>query len=292
MRHGVMLLLPAVLVLAPFPAVAQRDLTSFYSTARDRAAAPPDEASLTVVCDKELKGADVPEGYRGLHLSLLSAGSPRILLAAFSKKRLGEPKQAISLHVRYAPLPTALPSASGTLDWGYLYDRNGDGRVDYLVYLQNAHPVLPDPLPPDFPRVEAGAEGRIRVSAPLLHAMIDLGEMVFRHYADDNFDGRVDGAVLEEFDAERPMFVRDWLAYLASEPGGAVDRAWAFRRDLADTVRVLERDPGGYQVPAVSPGESAVPVAAVLDRASERLGVINAVLSQCKIGPEALDRGD
>jgi hypothetical protein len=292
MGRSVVLHAAALLALAPLPVSGQRDLRSFYAVARDRAAAPPNASSLKVVCERELKGDGVPAAYRGLRLSLLSAGSPRILLAAFSRKRLGDPQQAISLTVRYGPLPTARPKAGGTLDWGYLSDRNGDGRVDYLVYLQNAHPVLPDPLPADFPAVERGPQGQIRASLPLLHAMIDQAQMVFRHYADDDFDGSADGMVVEEFDAERPVFVRDWIVLRASVPGGELDQAWAFRNNLTDTLRVLPRGEAGYEVRTIDPEEPAVPAVVMLQRASERLAVINAVVEQCRIGPERLDRGE
>lgn len=292
MRRRIMLVALGMLAAGPSSAFAQRALLDFYPVARDRAASPPEETALKVVCEKELTGDAVPEPYRKLRLTLVSAGTPRVLLAVFSRKRLGDLKEAISLHVRYDPLPTALPRPSGSYDWGYLYDRNGDGRVDYLVYLQNAHPVLPDSIPADFPTVEPAPEGRYRISLPLLHQMIDLGQMVFRHYADDNFDGRVDGVVMEEFDKVRPMFVRDWLLFRRSQPDGAVDQGWAFRHAPADTTRVLDRGAGGYQVASPVAGESPTPVLAVFDRATERLAVINAVLGQCRIGPEALDRGE
>ncbi len=292
MRHPAMLVALGLLVLCPPAVSAQRTLLDFYPVARDRAAAPPDESALKLVCEKELTGDAVPAAYRGLRLSLLSAGTPRLLLAAFSRKKLGDPKEALSLHVRYDPLPTALPRRSGTYDWGYLYDRNGDGRVDYLVYLQNAHPVLPDSVPADFPMPTAGAEGRLRVSGALLFKMIELGQMVFRHYADDDFDGRVDGVVMEEFDTVRPMFVRDWLLFRRSAPDGPVDQGWAFRHAPLDTTRVLVPEGGGFQVASIAPGEPPLAAATVFDRATERLALINQVLGQCRLGAEALDRGD
>jgi len=292
MRHRVMLVAFGMLAVGPSSAFAQRALLDFYPVARDRAATPPDEGRLRIVCEKELPGVGVPEPYRKLRLTLVSAGTPRLLLAVFSKKKLRDLKEAISLHVRYDPLPTALPRSSGSYDWGYLYDRNGDGRVDYLVSLQNAHPVLPDSIPADFPVPVAGADGHYRIAGPLLFKMIELGQMVFRHYADDNFDGRVDGVVMEEFDSLRPMFVRDWLLFRRSQPDGAVDQGWAFRHAPRDTTRVLDRGAGEYRVASPGRGEPSTPVGAVLDRATERLAVINAVLGHCRIGPEALDPGE
>lgn len=292
MGGHVVALAVGALLAAPLALGAQRNLPAFYPIARDRAQAAPNEAALHVVCDRELAGTGVPEGYHGYHLSLLRADSRRILLAAFTKQVLRHPPEAISLHVRYGPLPTALPSASGTLDWAYVYDRNADGRVDYMVYLQNAHPVLPDSLPPDFPTVEREADGRIHATRELLYAIIDLGELVFRHFADDDFDGRIDGAVLEQFDSERPVFVREWRIYRASTPGGPVDQAWAFRHDVADTTALVERGPHGYDVAPILASEPAVPLVAFLERANARLALINGALAQCKLGPDVLETGE
>jgi hypothetical protein len=262
---------------------AQRDLLGFFPVASARAARPFGQTGLTVVCQAELKGAAVPGPYRGLWLSLLGDQPGVIRLAAFTRAKIRDPRQVISLSMRYAPLPTAMPGPAGTLDWGYVYDRNGDGRVDYLAYLQNAHPVLPDPVPADFPAAERNPDGSIRATKALLYAMIELGQMVFRHFADDDFDGRVDGMVVEEFDRERPMFVRDWLVYRAGTPGAGIDQAWAFRNSIRDTIRVLQRNETGYLMPSIDPDAPWTPVGQYLDLVTERIGVINGAVARCGV---------
>lgn len=292
MRRTVAALLLLPPVIGARPARAQGDLTAFYAVARDRAATPPAEGALKVLCDVKLEGDEYPQADRGRYVTFIGTTPPQVLLAALTPKRIKRVEDVLSLHVLYNPLPTALPRRDGTLDWAYLFDRNGDGRVDYFAYLQNAHAVLPDTVPPDFPRPVRDSAGKVRMSLALLDSMISRGRMVFRHYADDDFDGRVDGFVTEEFDAERWMFVRDWLIFRAARAGGAPAEGWAFRQTPADTVRILAPGPSGFDVPSPVPGGPPTPVDSVLARATERLGEINRAFAQCPAGAAVLERGN
>ncbi|MFA4915942.1 MAG: hypothetical protein WC560_04650 [Syntrophales bacterium] len=49
-------------------------------------------------------------------------------------------------------------------------------------------------------------------------------QLVFRHWADDNFDGKVDVVVLENMDTERPWIER-WAAVRSSHYDGRLDEA-------------------------------------------------------------------
>ena len=283
--------------LCPLPVAAQAPsmparpgILDFYGIARDRAASPPDEKKLIVTCAEKLHGAGVPEGYEGLWISFLGAEPGRIQLVAFTKAAITAPPDVITLRPRYAPLPTARTGPQGTLDWAYVYDRNGDGRVDYLVHLQNAHAVLPDTVPADFPRVEVLTDGRVRLSKELAYAMIDHAQMVFHHYADDRFVGSVSAAVVEEVDAERPVFVGGYVAYLAPGPGGEPEQAWAFRNGIAEHRRELKRDPeAGFLLPTSIPGKTEA-ASKVLESATKMLGLINAALGRCGPGAGTLER--
>lgn len=42
---------------------------------------------------------------------------------------------------RWTPIPTAKPVPGATLDRAWVWDRNVDGRVDYVAYLLNAQAV-------------------------------------------------------------------------------------------------------------------------------------------------------
>jgi hypothetical protein len=283
---AVAILIAAQAIRAGTPA----GLLDFYDLARTRAAAPMDEQKLAVVCAEQLHGEAVPGGYAGLWLSFLTTERGRVQIAALTKTPIVRPAETIALEPRFNPLPTARLGRAGTLDWAYVYDRDGDGRIDYLAYLQNALPVLPEPLPPDFPKPEVLPDGRVRGSMQLVRAMIGNAQMVFSHYADERFTGRVDAVVVPEFDDARPMFVRGYVAYLAPLEGRA-EEAWAFRTSIRERTRTLPRDPDkGYGLPTLEAGATE-PAAARLANGTRLLGLFNAALARCPTSAGAVERG-
>lgn len=287
MRFTRTLVAVALLAAAAFPASAEEPartppaLLDFFATARAAAASPPDEKSLVVLC-QEAPRPGATGGYESLWISLVGTAQGRVLLVAFTRERFESPAEVLTLRPRYDPLPTARFSRKATLDWGYVFDRDGDGRVDYVAYLQNAHAVEPDPLPEGFPTARPGPDGKVKVSRELLHAVIDSAQMVFRHWADDDRDGKVDALVSEEFDPDRPMFVKDWVVFRPSRPGGPVDEAWAFRGDIREKRRVIERSPDAFLVPSVDPSEKGTRVEERLGAASNWLAVVNGAVERCR----------
>jgi hypothetical protein len=289
------LLAPALLAALLSPAAAEEParkppgILDFYATARAAAASPVDEKALVVLC-QEAPAAEARKGYESLWISFIGTAPSRVLLFAFTKERFASPSEVVTLRPRYNPMPTARFSKSATLDWGYVYDRDADGRVDYVAYLQNAHAVLPDPLPEGFPTARPGPDGTVKnVSKELLYAVLDSAQMVFRHYADDDRDGKFDAMVIEEFDPDRPMFVKDWVVYRPSKPGGPIDEAWAFRGDIRERRGVVERGPDGYLLPAEATGEKRTPVEGQLAAASRWLQVVNHALERCRARNPVLD---
>lgn len=277
-RLVAILMASALLCGASAAREASPDFVAFYPIAIGAAARPENEKDLRVLCEARLDGRAPPD-YAGRWLSFLSSRTD-FMLAAITKAQIKAPADVISLRPRFAPLPTALVTPASTLDWMYLYDRNGDGRVDYLVYLQNAHAVLPDPVPTDFPTPQLLVDGRIRVSKELAYAMIDHAQLVFRHYADDNFDGIVDAVVVEEFDKERPMFVSGYVAYSVAR-GDTAPRAWAFRNDISKGTRELTAGAGQViLLPTAEPGVLE-PASARLAQGSRLLDLINRTLEGC-----------
>ena len=274
------LLLPVVLAGAPLG--AQSDLVSFYPTAQATIANPPAAESLRVTCGFEIRAGDTPLGVRGWFSLLAPPGQPA-WIAAFTKQPIKKPGDALSTTPRYGPLPTARVTSGSTLDWAWIWDRNGDGHADYVAYLQNAHPVLPDPVPDGFPMPVRSADGSYTLTLEFVHAMIENAAMMFRHYADDDFNGSADGAVVEEFDDRRPTFVRGWVAALASKRDGIADHVWAFRRGIADTTRVIAPEGDGtYRLPAIiAQGPQSEPAAERLEHGTAVLQSINALIDRC-----------
>lgn len=263
---------------------AQSSILTFHATAQRTIDAPPAADSLRIVCTREVRADDTPLGANGWLALLAPPGDSAAWMVAFTPKRIGAAREVITTTPRWSPLPTGKPRASGTLDWAWIWDRSGDGRVDYVAYLQNAHALLPDPVPDSLPLPVRAPDGSVRITAPLAYAMIDHTAMIFRHYADEDFDGRADAFVVEEFDDRRPMFVRGWVVARASHHDGMIDEAWAFRHGITDTTRALAREADGtYRTPAVITGKGPPrePAADRLAHATRVLAAIDALAQRC-----------
>jgi hypothetical protein len=252
---------------------AQSSIISFYPIARAETANPPPLDSLVVLCRQKIE-------YQGNEGWLTLAGRRGGEALVVIDGKIKELPEAISLvpvstavPVGTAIPPTALPGPNGTLDWGYLWDRNGDGRADYLAYLDGALFVLPDTVPADFPVVVSGSSalggpgvtayfgwpdkplpasreergkdfpvvlgqwfGSLAIHRDALPFLERSVRMVFYHYADDNFDGLIEGAVVPERDSVRMLFVGWWTVFRSSRGDGTVDQAWSFRSNITDTL--------------------------------------------------------
>ena len=271
---------------------AQGDALAFHATAQATIATPPSADSMRVLCTREVRANETPLEVNGWFSFVAPPRDSSAWIAVFTRNRVRKVSDVLTTTRLFSPLPTAAPGRSGSLDWAWIWDRNGDGRADYVAYLQNAMGVLPDPLPDSFPAPTREANGRFLLTQPFLYALIDHAAMVFRHYADDDFDGRVDVAVVEEADVDRPMFVRGWVVARASQRDGVVDGAWAFRRTITDTTRVLVREAdGSYRIPAIPVGgPSTEDAAGRLAFGTSMLSAINEVGARCSPAPARIRR--
>jgi len=272
-----LLFLIAVAGLGPRPVSAQSDVISFYSLASAQSLNPPAIDSLVILCRKQLE-------YQGETGWVTIAGRRGGQALLFINGKIKNLSEAIALVPARPTLPpTARPGPKGTLDWGYVWDRNGDGRVDYIVYLDNATFVLPDSVPSDFPllvhtpsalggpkaidyfgwperpipadsaeraknfpAVWGGVTGSMAVDRDAIPILERSVQMVFFHYADDNFDGRPEAVVVPERDVQRPIFVGRRTVFRSTGGGGAVNDAWSFRRAITDTLSLPKLVDGGY----------------------------------------------
>jgi hypothetical protein len=286
------LLSGAAALCVTLPLSAQSDALAFHAVAQATISAPPSARDLRILCTREVRARETPIGVNGWFSFLAPSSDSSAWIAAFTVRRMRNAGDAITTQRLFTPLPTGKPTASGTLDWAWIWDRNGDGRADYITYLQNAMGVLPDPLPDSFPAPTRNADGSFQLTQPFLYALIDEATMVFRHYADDDFDGRVDLAMVEEADLDRPMFVRGWVVARASKHDGVVDATWAFRRGVLDTTRVLTPEPdGSYLIPDIPiPGARTQDAAKRLTYGTNILAAINDVGARCARGPVRIRR--
>lgn len=288
-----------VATLVPRPIGDLPGILEFHAVVADAVAHPVAAKDLRVACSWKVRPDETHLGVAGWWSLLVPrepASASGAVIAAFTRAELKRPAEALSTTVRYSPMPTAFVSGKSTLDWAWLWDRNADGRADYLAYLQNAHAILPDPVPADWSPPEVHPDGSVYITRKLLGEAVERAAMVFRHYADDDFDGRVDAAVVEQFDGTYTMFVANHVVVRRSPGAERAGEAWAFRTRITDTLRVLVPDSTGtIRIPAVvrdtarAPmGGGRVPARAGSESADDRLGfgtqalaAVNALVDHC-----------
>ena len=102
----------------------QGSILDFYGHADTVSRFPPIDKDLVIVCQKKLSRRYVT--FVGLQ------GDPRVLLAAVTLKPLPDPKTSISLSPEFVGIN---PNPGKTSTWAYVYDRNGDGAIDFSEFL-------------------------------------------------------------------------------------------------------------------------------------------------------------
>lgn len=127
----------------PYPGFAQEDILAFYEKAYARTQLPPDESGLSIICQQKL------EDY---YITFMGTGGQKVLLAAFSKEKLDNPNEDVWLKWRLVT-PGEKRKGGKTMDWGYVYDRNGDGQIDYIAYLMGPMPIKGKSFPENFPKL-------------------------------------------------------------------------------------------------------------------------------------------
>ena len=178
-------------------------------------------------------------------------------------------------------------SEQGTMDWGFVYDRNGDGWADYIAFLLGAWPVGTPQVLAQLPRRPAVERG-VKYSVPPEEAemMVAHFRLVFIHYVDDGFDGKTDAIVSALEDPDHGGWIK--RAVLRSrDHSQIVDEDWVFVQDIAAREGPIPRDSGGRFVKLEGLGnvqEKHLEHFAVLDR-------VNSGLRSCRIPRGVLPRG-
>ena len=256
---------------APTPIPNPPGLIAFYPRVLAFAAKPPAESALRAVADWRHED--------GACVTLLAASAKnRSLVALFTPDKIKNPEKGLYLSPRYIVAkdmkavaegrePMVRTSAGNLVDWAYVFDRNRDGRADYLCYLLGPLPVEPDSFPADFPR------GSDPLAGPQLEYMLDHQRYIFTHATDENFDGAVDALVVPVLDSDRP-WVKEFAVVLAPG-GGTPDSAWTFRDAMTDSAGSLPRVRGGFLRHRVA-GKDVAITASNFERWSDILARVNA----------------
>lgn len=138
-----------------------------YRSVHELTQAPLQESGLVVSCEAKL-------GERYVTFLGYEANSP--LVAAFTKHRLRNPSADVILHELYV-MKRGLPHPIGydprsetpTMDWAYILDRNGDGHVEYLAYLESPMAVKPPDHEGNLPPIIGAISGATDAGRGQLH---------------------------------------------------------------------------------------------------------------------------
>lgn len=252
--------------------VPSGDFVSFYSRAAALTASPPDLASYGIECS-------VPVGEKtfGNYFTFARSEDGRSALFVFTEGT--GPVTDLEKVISFGGQP------GRSLSWGFLYDRNGDGWVDYFVSLDGAQAGKTDEIAGLIPKKPGAKRGEpIKInSKEELELMIKHSRLVFTHHADDNFDGKSDGVVAGLWDLENPIWIYGNGVLRSRVFTQVVDEDWRFVTDIGTRAGPVPRTPEGFEVSFFS-GERP------LEASSQLLDAVNRGISACRIPKGALPR--
>ncbi|MCL5778976.1 hypothetical protein M1105_18560, partial [Limibaculum sp. FT325] len=117
------------------------ELFAFHRGVIDQSDHAPSEQSLKKLCEAKVRHA--PTGASG-YLAFAGFRKGDAALAIMTSDSTGDVRRRIWLRPRFVDKKNPPPGFDLlTLDWGYVFDRNGDGRVDYFAFLIGPMSIAP-----------------------------------------------------------------------------------------------------------------------------------------------------
>jgi TPR repeat protein len=248
---------------------ATGDMLAFLPSVLEMAADPPPESRLKILCQVQLQ-AD--QGYA----TVLSIKDNKVFIIAFSPHQLERPWSTITLRGVFVPTGESHPTNEGTMDWAYVFDRNGDGKIDFFSYLVGPLWIIPSadvdrgqlPVVKDGVMIDFFNENRNKLRNG------------YWHVADDNFDGTLDGIVARTVDAKG--WADGWVIVRDTDGDTEYDNCRATYVDLDGTLVECIEAEDGYRVPGKTfAGLTQMPL-----EQDEFLEGFNQVASACKFGAD------
>lgn len=254
---------------------AEDNILGFYGKAVKRADSPPDESLLSVECREKIDN---------IYVTFVGAEKGKVLLAAITQEKLKKPDKYILLKVYNTKSleNPILPTRDYVMDWGYVYDRNGDGKIDYVAYNVGPMPFKQKDFPEDYPK------GGQSLNLSDIELLFKSMRLLFTHWADDNYDGKVDAVVFEAVDPER-NWVEGWTAVRSTKYDGTVDVGWYFKEDINVREKDAERTGTGFKTRRI-PGIEPVFGPGELAHKTKILTMFNEAAEKCKLTGDSFYR--
>ena len=244
----------------------QLPIDKYYRIADSVTSFPPVGQKLVVLCQKKI------DRYYVSFIGLKTAAKAMIVVV--TPKQFTEP-DSVSLTVAFNGYR---PSMGKVKTWGYIYDRDSDGRIDYLALASGAAAVKGADFPDSFPRRNE------YYTKDQLEYFVGHCKLLFNHWADDNYDGSIDAVIHIDMDS-----TRDWV------DRHLVARSTTFNRTFDDVWGFY--DATGEEPQRLSFTGEAIPFHSLIKRhdsltwkmLDEKTGVlelINRAAQACKLTAE------
>jgi len=239
-----LLLLSTVFTAASFG--QNPSMLEWYMTADSVTQFPPIDQKLEMVDKKIGKYYVTMVGIKG---------QPEVLLMAITLKMITDVK-SIELTVNFDGIK---PKMGEVTTWAYVFDRNRDGKVDYIALLTAAAAYEGDDFPEDFP-VGKGALNKEQQEYFIGHA-----KLIFDHWADDNFDGKLDACVVNDLDPVRDLVIRQ-IVVRSSKFNYSLDDVWAFRSNIKGDREPMPHTAKEVKYRPITQGTGAVAKSSFLEK--------------------------
>jgi hypothetical protein len=257
----------AVLLTHPVARADQAppDILTFYQTALAMARATQ-ARDLSVACRETLPDA-LFEKKGEMHVSFVSGSDKKIILAVFTKNAFPD-TSAIDLD----------QNRNG-LEWMFVFDRNRDGKIDYIMWPQGFMPYIDGTPPAGFPVMSGSQVHTDRAGFALMQ---QYGRMIFEHWADDGFAGKVSAMILEAWDPNGLAAVTGYQLVRSSHADGVLDQCWYFSQNINNRTGACQAAGPGFKTrTAAGAGTSEDVTPDVMSRTSQWFSRLDEAAVSC-----------
>lgn len=207
------------------------DIFSFYQTALAVAQATR-EQDLFIVCQKPLPDK-IFTNEGSMYVTFLAGNTKKIVLAVFTKGPLND---LSTFHLR---------NQRG-IEWMFVFDRNRDGKVDYILWPIGTEPYIEGPPPPGFPK-RTGTSTIVNMTREQSALFMRYAKLIFWHWADENFEGNLSAIILGAYDPGGLIAITGWQLIRSSHFDGVLDQCWYFAGNINNKTGECERAGQGYK---------------------------------------------
>lgn len=237
----------------------------FFHKAYPLTQLPLPRNDLEIICQKKVGKAYVT----------FSGIKNRVFLVVLSNREFKDPGRNL---LTASPKKGSQPEA--TMDWGYVFDRNHDGKVDYLAFLVGLAPVIPDNWKGELPNLKKPITGK-----ELKEVVIPKVELLFWHMADDNADGNHDAIAVPLRNVDNG-WIDSWIVSRDTDFNGQYDSCKYFEGKLVSELGECAGSPAGYHVANREPiGLKPIP-----PNAGFYLSLINEGAGKCQFGSDSFHK--